>query len=52
MADQVGTQVSNAQSGGSCPFDHHAIRDAEDAWATYERLREAGVVRSGEHGGY
>lgn len=39
-------------AAATCPFDHHALPDAESAWHTYAGLREDGVVFSPEHGGF
>jgi len=40
------------QAVPQCPFDHHAITDAEAAWGTYDQLRDQGVTHSREHGGF
>jgi cytochrome P450 len=36
----------------TCPFDHHSLRNPDEIWDAYERLRGTGVVNSDRHGGF
>src|SRR4051812_35626453 len=45
-------QANGSVAGSNCPFDHHAIKDAGEAWELYNLLLRQGPTFSEANGGY